>query len=448
MSRPARFVACLVAGACACLSLGIRAAALPAPSPGPPLAPPPETTGAVRFVSPRPLATVVGSAVAELAVVPPPGTRVVRVRLLVDGKAAGERLAPPWTFPWNAGDGSTGHALVAVATFSDGTEGRTGISTSRLQINSVEEVSLVNVYAIVRDARGRYVDDLAKSDFAVSENGRPQKLDRFSSERRPLRVAIVLDTSHSMGEGKKLQSAIDAAVEFLAALEPGDEGLVIGFSDGVKVLQGLTSDHQALETAIRGVKAAGGTALYDAIDRASESLARFEGRRVLLLLSDGRDEAANGLEPGSLHTLEEARDRALHEDVMIFVIGLGRSLAKDARALKDNPDAPVSEMDFYGRRPLAEILTELADTTGGVVEFSPSAGELRRSFESVADDLRHQYTLAYAPLDRTRDGSWRAIKVTVDRPGVTVTNRKGYFAPSDKPRRRGTPPPPLPGALP
>ena len=247
-----------------------------------------------------------------------------------------------------------------------------------------------------------------------------------------MRIGIVLDASLSM-EGDRLKSAISAAVEFLDILAPGDEGLVIAFSDDVRIVQDLTSNRQELEAAIRRSVARGGTALYDAIFKASERLSEFDGRRVLVVLSDGRDEAANGLEPGSLHTLEEAQDRALRNEVMVFAIGLGKPLVRDAKALRDNPAARADEMDFFGRKPLVTILQSLAETTGGTAVFSPGSGQLRRSFETVAADLRHQYSLAYRSDDKRHEGGWRAITVSVTRPGVTVTNRKGYYAPSDLP---------------
>lgn len=391
-----------------------------------------ESTGTIQFVSPRRFATAVGSATATLKVVPPAGATIVSVALFVDGAPAGTTTSPPWMFSWAAGDGAIGHVLDAVARFSDGTEARASVTTSRLVVNESEEVALVNVYAIARGAKGAYVNDLARSDFRIYENGRPQVIDRFSAERRPLRIAIVLDTSLSM-EGDKLKSAIASAVTFLPVLQPGDEGLVIGFSDEVTVLQDLTSDRGKLERAIRSVVARGGTALYDGIYRAAERLAEFDGRRVLLLLSDGRDEAANGLEPGSLHTFEEARDRALRNEVMVFAIGLGKYLAHDAKALAENPTSRATEMDFYGRQPLATIIDSLAETTGGSAIFAPGVGQLRRSFEQVAEDLRHQYLLAYPSDDKKHDGTWREIKVAVVRPGVSLTNRKGYFAPSPLP---------------
>jgi Ca-activated chloride channel homolog len=408
--------------------LGFLACALLAPTPTRTQ----ESAPGIQFVVPHRLATVVGPARAELKVVPPAGAAVASVTFSVDAVPAGTKGAPPWTFAWDAGDGSKGHRLEAIATFSDGSTARAVVDTSRLTINQTEEVALVNVYAIAKATSANYITDLTSADFRIFENERPQTIDRFSAERRPLRVAIVLDTSLSM-EGDKLKSAIAAAVEFLNIIQPGDEGLVVGFADNVKILQDLTSSRTELETAVRSVTARGGTSLYDAIVKASERLAEFDGRRVMVVLSDGRDEADNGLEPGSLHTLEEAQDRALRNEVMVFAIGLGRSLTRDAKALDENPTARAEEMDFYGRKPLVTILRTLAETTGGTSVFSPGAGQLRRSFERVAEDLRHQYSLAYRSDDPRHDGSWRAIKVTVARAGVTVTNRKGYYAPSDVP---------------
>lgn len=389
---------------------------------------------ALEFTAPRKLATVVGPSIAALSVEPPAGASVVSIAFSVDGKAAEAKSAPPWTFAWNAGDGAA-HRLDAIAKFSDGTESRASLATSRLTVNETEEVALVNLYAIARTAKGGYVTDLTAKDFAVLENGRPQTVDRFSAERRPLRVAVVLDTSFSM-EGDKLKSAVASAIEFLNIIQPGDEGLIVGFSDDVRILQDLTSNTSEMEAAVRKVQAKGGTSLYDAIFKASERLAEFEGRRVMVVLSDGRDEADNGLEPGSLHTLEEAQDRAVRNEVMVFAIGLGRSLARDAKALRENPTARAEDMDFFGHQPLVTILQSLAQTSGGTAVFSPGAGQLRRSFEQVAEDLRHQYALAYRSDDTRHDGAWRAIRVVVSRPGVTVTNRKGYYAPADGPAAR------------
>ena len=144
--------------------------------------------------------------------------------------------------------------------------------TSPLRINYVEEVGLVNLYPVVRSAGGNYVADLTQEDFTVLEDGKEQAILRFSTERRPLRIGIVLDTSLSM-EGKKLQNASKAALEFLDILEPGDEGMVVTFSDRVQIMQEITSDRKLMAEAIESVEALGGTALYDAIWRTSSNSA-------------------------------------------------------------------------------------------------------------------------------------------------------------------------------
>jgi VWFA-related protein len=282
-------------------------------------------------------------------------------------------------------------------------------------VDFVENVDLVNVYAVVRDSSRKYVQGLKQEDFRIFENGRPQEIDRFGTDWKPLRVAIVLDTSKSM-QGGRLEAAQDAALEFLQLLEPEDEVMLVTFNNSVQVAQPLTTNREAVAAAIKKAAASGGTALYDAIYRTSDQLERFDGRRVLVLLSDGMDWSESGLEPGSLHTLPEALDRALRNEVMIFTVGVGHRL-----------DA---QMDFEGKQSLETVLKSLAEETGGRAIFSSRSWQIRKAFDEVAQDLRHQYSLAYVPDDRRHDGTWRDIRVTVAKSGLKATTRHGYYAPS------------------
>lgn len=374
----------------------------------------------LRFVSPKSLQTVIGPSVIEVSLDLPAGVDAKRVILSVDGTPVANLTEPPWRAPWDAGEAREGHTLEAVAFLSDGSEARATLRTSRLHIDLVEQVALVNLYAIVRDRQGNYVNDLTRDEFRLTENGRSQVIQRFSAERKPLRIAIVLDTSLSM-EGRKLEAAQESAADLADLLQPGDEALVVAFNDTVQVTQDLTTDRAALDGAIRSTQAKGGTALYDAVWQTAEHLDRFDGRRVLVLLSDGRDEASSGLEPGSLHTLKEALERALRSEVMIFAIGF------------DPP--PDGAFDFYNRRSLESILKEMGESTGGRAFFSSRPGKLQKAFKEVAEDLRHQYSLAYTSDDARRDGSFREIRVTTTRPGLEVTTRRGYYAPRDPARR-------------
>lgn len=381
-----------------------------------------EPSCSVRFVSPRNRAMVLGPTELRLAIDGCPEGAAVRLELTVDGKALVSLTTPPWTATWDAGDAKTGHRIKALALFPDGTRAEALLETTALRIDQVEQVELVNLYAIVRAPEGRYVTDLDRGDFRLLESGRQQVIQRFTNEHRPLNIAIVLDTSLSMKKGDRLDAARHAALNFLDVLEPEDQAMVVPFSDEPHVPDSLTSDRGALAAVIRNTQARGGTALYDAIWHTAGRLREFAGRRVIVLLSDGKDEAASGLEPGSLHTLGEALDQALRSEAMIFAIGLGHEL---------------QELDFHKRETVAAILTRLAEETGGRVIFLTRAGQLAKAFQDVALDLRHQYSLAYASSDPRRDGKWRPIELSVPGTNYEVITRKGYFAPGGERRDGG-----------
>jgi Ca-activated chloride channel family protein len=368
----------------------------------------------ITFEEPRHNAVAIGSTPIRLRLDLPTGTAVEQVEIRVDGKLLTVLTAPPWNAVWDAGDGARFHRLSATLRLADGTEKKANIRTAALRINQVEEVGLVALYPIVRN-RGGYVSDLTRNDFVVKEDGQPQTISRFSKERKPLRIGIVLDASQSMENDDRIRDARDAALDFLDVLAEGDEGMIVTFNDTVEVTQELTAEPASLAQAISSVEARGGTALYDAIWRTSKKLAAFEGRRVLVLLSDGKDESYDGLEPGSLHTLDEALDQALRAEVMVFAIGLGRRFSR--------------ELDFDRRYTLKAILDQLAGATGGRALISPRSGQLRKAFREVAEDLRNQYSLAYTSTNPERDGGWRTVEVSVPaHQGAEVISRQGYFA--------------------
>jgi len=273
------------------------------------------------------------------------------------------------------------------------------------------------VFATVRDRRGRYVMDLPREAFLLREDDRPQTITHCSQTRMPLTVLIVLDTSLSMMEGDRIGHARRAATEFLGALEPVDEVGVIEFSSTVRELVAPTIDHDAARRAIAGVTARGGTALYDALAHSSDRLRPTpEGRRrAIVLLSDGRDEAESGLTPGSVLTFEESFAEAVRAEVIVYAIGLGRDLDK--------------KPDFFGRLTLAEVLTRLAEETGGQALFAAKAERLGGVYADIAEDLRHHYSLAYDSTNRRQDGAWRTITLDLREPGLVVRTRRGYFAP-------------------
>jgi VWFA-related protein len=387
---------------------------------------------AVRFLKPRHNATVVGDSTIRLFVNVPENATVTGVEIRVDGRRFTELLAPPWEVGWDAGDG-VAHRLEAIVRFSDGRETRSSIRTSPLTVNQIEKVDLVNLYLVVRDLGGSYISDLTRDDFRIFENDVPQRIERFTATHKPLRVGVVLDTSGTMGKGQRLEHAKKAALEFLDILQTGDEATVVTFSDFVHLSGSFSDDKEELARPIRAAHAQGGTALYDAIWKTSRLLEGFSGRRVMVLLSDGADESYEGLEPGSLHTLKEAMEQALRSEVMIFPIGLGKSLDKTwirrwgSLGGRSTLDTSTS---------VADVLNDLAATTGGRAIMADESNNLRRAFNEIAEDLRHQYSIAYDSTDPSRDGKWRSLEVTVPGRKLEVVTRTGYYAPKASRKER------------
>jgi VWFA-related protein len=383
----------------------------------------------VQFLKPRHRATALGPTPIQLEVRVPEGARVDHVEVRANGREIARLVAPPWEIDWDAGPEGRAQTLEALLLLADGRQATALIRTSALRIDQLERVDLVNLYFVVRDRSGGYVTDLDRGDLEVQEDGVPQSIERFAATRKPLRVGIVLDTSHSMEKQERLKKSQKAAIEFLALLEPGDEAAVIPFSDRVRLPESFTADRVALTLAIAETTPEGGTALYDAIWKSSRLLEGFEDRRVMVLLSDGADEASNGLEPGSLHTLEEALDQAHRSEAIIFPIGLGRGLDQtpirlwDRLSGRSNVDPSTS---------LADVLQRLATETGGRAVMSADPGRLSRAFGEIADDLRHQYSVAYASTNKERDGKWRVVRVRVPGREVEVVARRGYYAPVDR----------------
>ena len=388
---------------------------------------------AVRFLKPRNRATALGQTSIRLFVSVPEGAAVDSVEIRVDGRLHTRLAAPPWEVDWHAGDEGSAHTLEAVLRLVDGRETSTRIRTSPLQVNLIERVDLVNLYLVVRDGSGGYVTDLTDTDFKIVEDGVEQSIERFTATHKPLRVGIVLDSSRSMLKEQRLEKAKKAALEFLDILKPGDEGTVVNFNDYVHVTQNFSSKKELLARAIQDAFPSGGTALYDAVWKSSSLLEDFDGRRVMVLLSDGRDESSSGFEPGSLHTLDESLEQALRSEVMIFPIGLGKDLDRtyvrrwEGLSGRSNVDTSTS---------LADVLQRLADNTGGRAVMSSSAGKLKKAFEEIADDLRHQYSIAYVSTNPVRDGKWRELRVQVPSRPLEVVTRTGYYArkPSKKDR--------------
>lgn len=372
----------------------------------------------VRLVSPADGSYMSGPTVLEAEVSFPPADPVARVEFYVDDVRVASVARRPFRATWDAGPDFLPRRVRAVAVSASGARAAAAILTRPLVPDQRAEVSVVSVYATVREKGRGFVTDLTAGDFVIEEDGVRQAISHFSRDVRPVAWVLLLDVSASM-EGARIETARKAALLFLESLSPADRALVMTFSDVIDSTSFASGDLSPLREKILASRAAGGTALYDALVDAAGRLRALEGKKALLLLSDGRDQGMDGYGPGSAHTFEDALESVQRSEVMVYSVGLGKDLE--------------AELDFRRRRSLREILETLAAESGGRSFMVRREGGLREVFRRVAQEVRLQYSLGYAPTNRRRDGAWRAVSVRARRSDLEVTARRGYYAPGGAP---------------
>ena len=299
------------------------------------------------------------------------------------------------------------------------------------------QTNFVEVPLSVTDAAGRYVADLTRDDFRIYEDGVEQEIAHFAPTEKPFTVALLLDVSDSLRF--RLQDVQDAAFAFVEQLRPADRVMVVSFSSRVEILCEPTNEREALRRAIRSAYTHGGTRVYDAVDFVvRERLERIAGgRKALILFTDGID-------TGSFHSTREATlGRAEESDVLAYAVQYGAEPDAGGRwrdAMQAGGPAAVmtggAGTDPAARARATAYLRELARKTGARHYRAENLQSLRRAFAAVAAELRQQYSLGYYPKEAARDGARRKIKVTVNRPKLTVRARAGYVpAAKEAPKR-------------
>jgi len=271
--------------------------------------------------------------------------------------------------------------------------------TRRVVLNFQVQVNRVVLNATAQGDDHRFITDLKKEDFDLQEDGAPQQIIDFYVEQRPVVLCLLLDSSGSM-QGR-MDSVHLAAGKFVETLKPEDQALVIDFDEKVFLLQDFTNDVPLLKTAIDSTYAEGGTALYDALYAAFRKLRNHEGRKAIIILSDGED-------TNSKFSYQRVLESAKTNDIIIYSIGLGTSFL---------------DVGIRG------ILKDLAEETGGRPFFPGKVEELEGVYRQIADELRSQYYLTYSPSNENWDARWRKIRLAVPgHKGLEVRTRRGYYA--------------------
>jgi VWFA-related protein len=276
---------------------------------------------------------------------------------------------------------------------------------TRIQV----DVTRVSLLFTVTDKKGRFITDLDKDDFEIVEGKRRQTISDFAAESDlPLRLGILIDTSNSVRERFKFEQ--EASGQFIDSVMRTnlDKALVVSFDTSAELVSDLINDTDKLTAAIRDLRPGGGTSLYDAIyfacrDKLSQDQPRYKFRRAIVIVSDGDDNQ-------SRYTRDQALEMAQKADVVIYTISTNG----------------ITRIESDGDK----VLRYFAQETGGRAFFPFKVEDLDQSFENIANELRHQYSISYRPDPLKTDGLFHPIDVRVkERKNFLVNVRRGYYAP-------------------
>jgi Ca-activated chloride channel family protein len=266
---------------------------------------------------------------------------------------------------------------------------------------------VVSLFATVTDMGKRLVPSLVKEDFEVLDNEKSQPLVFFENEVQPISVVVMLDTSGSMTASIALLRR--AAEQFLIRLLPADKGLVGAFNDKIEFHPSqFTGNRDELVGDLQSLDFGNGTRLWDAVGASLDQLKGLQGRRVILVFTDG-DDTESRLRLGAV------TDRARAEEVMVYAIGFESVYFNGQRMVKSKPDGGLQKL--------------AAETGGGYFELDKGS-ELASTFTRVAQELHSQYALGFAPTQL--DGKVHKLAIRVKQPGMTARARRSYLADPDR----------------
>ena len=265
---------------------------------------------------------------------------------------------------------------------------------------------IVSLFVTVADAQRRLVAGLTQEEFEVHDNEKPQPIVFFQNEIQPITVVVMLDTSGSMT--LTLDLLRQAAEQFIIRLLPADKGRVGAFNDKIQFSSRFTGDRDQLVTDVKNLDYGNGTRLWDAVGASLDELKGIDGRRVVLVFTDGDDTS-------SRIGLGAVVERARAEEVMIYAIGLESNYFNGQSMVRTKPDSG---------------LRKIADETGGGYFELKKTSELASTFTKVAQELHSQYVIGFTPTQL--DNRVHKLVVKMKQPGMTARARRSYLAAADK----------------
>ncbi|MFM8395942.1 MAG: VWA domain-containing protein [Acidobacteriota bacterium] len=322
------------------------------------------------------------------------------------------------------------------------------------------DTSLVTIPVTVTDRQGRFVPDLRKQNFRLYEDNVEQQIDGFHPIDVPFNVVLMIDTSGSTRF--RLEDIQEAAVSFVNQLKREDRVMVVSFATRHRIECEFTNDRDVLREAIYQTRTGGGTRLYEAVDAVLELLESVEGRRAVVLFTDGVDTSSRRATAAS--TVERAEESGvlfypLNYDTSENLRTPGRPRQypgvppiylpngtgwpfPGGRGRRRWPLADQGPLNWNGQWPGSgrlpgqnseyntahQYLSDLAEYSGGRLSEAGSLASISTAFRMIAEELRQQYALSYYPTNTEQNGAWRQIRVRVDRSECVIRARKGYRA--------------------
>ena len=335
---------------------------------------------------------------------PRPGI-AVNVKFLVDGTAVGTADSPPYAVSWVDENPFEPREITAEAVDETGNVVRDTVKLPAFELADQTEVGRILVEAGVYDDTGKPALGLDPKAFRLREDGELQELDVVARETYTMSVVLLVDNSQSVA--RKMEDVRSAAERFARSLGKGDTIVVAPFNTKLGSITGPTMDVATVAEAITAMKAAGGTAILDAVSSGVRLLENSQGRRIIVLVTDGFDE-------NSTVTLSSALEKAQAARVTVYGLAVGGLNGVSLNA--------------------QSTLHKLTTGTGGRVFFPWRDSEFVGIAKQVTDDAKNRYLMTYTPANQKKDGTWRAITVEVPE-GYKVQARNGYRAPAPPPIR-------------
>jgi VWFA-related protein len=331
---------------------------------------------------------------------------VAPVHFLVDGSPFKvDDDGPPYAVEWVDENPFDRREISVALTDPEGRTASDQIVLEPFVLTDKTDVFSVVLEVMVRDAKGRFVPGLTPGHFLLEEDGKWQKPDLISQEAVPASFALLVDSSQSMS--RRFGFVREAAGRLVSYLRPLDRVMVVPFNKTLSAVTGPTDDRVTIDEAIAAIRARGGTAIFDCLKAVAERISPMEGRRNIILITDGYDE-------NSEIGFDEAVAAVSRANATVYVVAIGGAAG----------------ISLQGE----DLLRRLALATGGRAYFPAQTRDLRVVYDQLALDAQNRYILSYTPINQRQTGEWRAVSVTSSQ-GLVLTTRAGYHAPMAPPIR-------------